>query len=115
MVLEIKMNKNVKLEKQLLIAVISLIVINTIVYYVAGTTNKLQVEGNEGSGLGQQLLNFYIGFIFISVLISLFFSIIPYKKMSYVNKFLRLSLIIFLALNIFLLILGIYSILKFSI
>lgn len=115
MIIESKMNKIMKLEKQLLIAVFGLLVINTIVYYVAGTTNKLQVEGNEGPGLGQQLLNFYIGFTFISVLIALFFSIIPYKKMSYVNKFLRLSLIIFLTLNIFLLILGIYSILKFSI
>src|SRR5690554_3917037 len=115
MVLVTKMDKNMKLEKQLLIAVLSLIVINTIVYYVAGTTNKHLIDGHEGPTLGQQLLNFYIGFTFISVLIALFFSIIPYKKMSYVNKFFRLSLIIFLALNIFLLILSIYSILKFSI
>ena len=107
---ERKLEKN----KKKLFLSIGITILNMVLYIVAGNTNIKYPGTSEGPSLTSQLINFYIGFIFISVILGLLIAFIPNKKLKYLEKLIRSTLTIYLVLNILLLILTIRGIILFS-
>lgn len=109
-----KSENKLRLNKKFLYLAIGITILNIILYYIAGRTNIKFPGNSEGPSLAQQIINFYLGFIFISAFIGVIIALIPYKKLNYLEKLIRSSTIIYLLLNILLLILSVRSIIMFS-
>ncbi len=93
---------------------IGITILNIVLYIAAGSTNIKYPGNSEGPSLTSQLINFYIGFIFISVILGLIIAFIPNKKLKYLERLIRSILIIYFILNTLLLILTIRGIILFS-
>ncbi len=100
--------------KKKLVLSIGITILNIVLYIVAGNTNIKYTGNTEGPSLTSQLINFYVGFIFISVILGLIIAFIPNKKLKYLERLIRSTLTIYFLLNTLLLILTIRSVILFS-
>ncbi len=103
-------NKN---ERKIFYFILATAVINIILWFVAGNTNTKYPSTGSGQSLMSKLLIMYIGVVFCGFVAGLFVSLIPFKGLSFGQKYLRSSLLSILVLSLLLLVFVIRSIIIF--
>lgn len=102
-----------KHERKFVYFILAIAIINIILVFVAGETNTKYPNRGSGQSLMSKLLIMYTGVVLCGFIAGLFVSLVPYKGLSFGQKYLRSSLLSILVLSLLLLVLIIRSIIIF--
>jgi hypothetical protein len=101
-------------ERKIFRYVLGITAFNVILFFIAGTTNANTHNAGEGPSLWTQLFLMMIGIVVGGFLCGLLVSLIPFRRLSYSEKYLRSSLIVIFVLSLAFLILIVRSLIVFS-
>jgi hypothetical protein len=107
-----QVNKEIK-ERKLFYYVLVVTIINIVLWFIAGSTNTTYSGQDTGQSLLSKLVVLYGGVIIGGFILGAFVNLIPFKGLSFGQKYIRSSLLSILGLSVLLLIFIIGSIIFF--
>lgn len=100
-------------ERKILYFILATAVVNIILWFVAAETNTKYPSQGSGQSLFGKLLILYFGVVVVGFIAGLFVSLIPFKGLSFGQKYLRSSLLSIWVLSLLLLVFIIRSMILF--